>query len=47
MIIVMKPEATANELTAVKHKITNEGLTFHLSEGSSRTIVGVIGDKKK
>ncbi|WP_304153411.1 3-deoxy-7-phosphoheptulonate synthase [Megamonas hypermegale] len=47
MIIVMKPEATVNDLEAVKNKIKNEGLDYHLSQGSSRTIVGVIGDKKK
>ena len=47
MIIVMKPEATTTELEAVKNKITDAGLNFHLSQGSSRTIVGVIGDKKK
>ena len=47
MIIVMKPEATLADLTAVENKITNSGLDFHLSKGSSRTIVGVIGDKKK
>ena len=47
MIIVIKPEATANDLEAVKNKIKNEGLDYHLSQGSSRTIVGVIGDKKK
>ena len=47
MIIVMKPEATTAELEAVKNKITDAGLKFHLSQGSSRTIVGVIGDKKK
>lgn len=47
MIIVMKPEATVNDLEAVKNKIKNSGLDYHLSQGSSRTIVGVIGDKKK
>ncbi len=47
MIIVMKPNSTAADLQAVEDKITNSGLTFHLSKGSSRTIVGVIGDKKK
>lgn len=47
MIIVMKPEATVNDLEAVKNKIKNLGLDYHLSQGSSRTIVGVIGDKKK
>lgn len=47
MIIVMKPEATANDLEAVKDKIINSGLNYHLSQGSFRTIIGVIGDKKK
>lgn len=47
MIIVMKPEATDADLTAVEKKIIDSGLDFHLSKGSSRTIVGVIGDKKK
>ena len=47
MIIVMKPEATVEDLNAVKDKIKNSGLDYHLSQGSSRVIVGVIGDKKK
>lgn len=47
MIIVMKPEATVEDLNAVKDKIKSAGLDYHLSQGSSRTIVGVIGDKKK
>ena len=46
MIIVMKPEATTAELEAVKNKITDAGLNFHLSQGASRTIVGVIGEEK-
>lgn len=47
MIIVMKPESTVEDLNAVKNKIKSSGLDYHLSQGSSRTIVGVIGDKKK
>ncbi len=47
MIIVMKPKSTASDLEAVKNKIKREGLDYHLSQGESRTIVGVIGDKKK
>lgn len=45
MIIVMSPTATPENLMRVEKKITDAGLTFHLSTGSSRTIVGVIGDK--
>ena len=47
MIIVMKPNSTPADLKAVENKITSSGLRYQLSEGSSRTIVGVIGDKKK
>jgi len=45
MIIVMKPEATQEQLNKVLTKLTKVGLKVHLSEGSTRTIIGVIGDK--
>ena len=46
MIVVMSPQSTAEDLEDVKKKIEQEGLQYHLSSGSERTIVGVIGDKK-
>lgn len=46
MIIVMNPEATKQEIDKVTAKLVSVGLDFHLSEGQSRTIIGVIGDKK-
>lgn len=46
MIIVMAPNSTEKDLDVVKQKIESEGLSYHLSTGTSRTIVGVIGDKK-
>lgn len=46
MIIVMKPEATKEQLDKVLTKLTKVGLQVHLSEGSTRTIIGVIGDKR-
>ncbi|MBB5335579.1 3-deoxy-7-phosphoheptulonate synthase [Pectinatus brassicae] len=46
MIIVMGPDATQEDLVKVEKKIEAEGLSYHLSKGASRTIVGVIGDKK-
>lgn len=46
MIIVMGPGSTKEDLENVKNKIKAEGLDYHLSTGTSRTIVGVIGDKK-
>lgn len=47
MIIVMSPAASQEDLAGVEEKIKANGLTFHLSKGEDRTIVGVIGDKKK
>lgn len=45
MIIVMAPNSTELELKRVINKIESEGLGVHLSKGTNRTIVGVIGDK--
>lgn len=47
MIIVMRPASSQEDLAGVEEKIKANGLTFHLSKGEDRTIVGVIGDKKK
>jgi len=46
MIIVMSPGATKEQLQIVLDKLTKVGLKVHLSEGASRTIIGVIGDKR-
>lgn len=46
MIIVMQPQATRKEVDAVIKKLAEAGLKYHLSQGESRTIIGVIGDKK-
>ena len=46
MIVVMKPGATSENLSAVVKKIEAAGLRTHLSTGEEVTIVGVIGDKK-
>lgn len=47
MIIVMSPASSQEDLAGIEEKIKANGLTFHLSKGEDRTIVGVIGDKKK
>ena len=47
MIIVMSPASSQENLAGVEEKIKANGLTFHLSKGEDRTIVGVIGDMKK
>ena len=46
MIIVMKPNATKENISNVVKRLESKGLKAHLSEGEEVTIVGVIGDKK-
>jgi 3-deoxy-7-phosphoheptulonate synthase len=47
MVIVMKPQATQGDITGVKNLLESLNLGVHISEGSERTIIGVIGDKRK
>ncbi len=47
MIIVMKPNATKENVNAVAHYIESKGLQVHLSEGTEVTIIGVVGDKTR
>ena len=47
MIIVLKPHSTPEQIQHVLERIEQLGLTPHLSQGVSRTIVGVIGDEDK
>lgn len=43
MIIVFKPEATEEQVGHLLDKVRKLGLTPHVSKGTERTIVGVIG----
>ena len=45
MIIVLKSDATEADLEAIVSRIERVGLTAHVSRGTQRTIVGVIGDE--
>lgn len=45
MIIVMSASATQDNIEAVKSKLIQEGFSVHLSQGVSRTVIGVIGDR--
>ncbi len=47
MIIVLKPHSTPEVVDHVLERITALGFTPHLSQGVSRTIIGVIGDETK
>jgi 3-deoxy-7-phosphoheptulonate synthase len=46
MIIVMEPEATQEQVQVVMNKLMALGLKVHLSEGATRTIIGIIGNKQ-
>lgn len=47
MVIVMEASATAEEIEALRSKLINEDFSVHLSQGVSRTIVGIIGDRTR
>ena len=47
MIIVLKPHSTPDQIQHVLDRIEQLGLTPHLSQGVSRTVIGVIGDEEK
>jgi len=43
MIIVLKPDASLEQIDHIIEKVKALGLTPHVSKGSERTIIGVIG----
>ena len=47
MIIVLKADATDEQIEHVVQRVEALGLRTHLSRGTHRTIVGVIGDETK
>ena len=47
MIIVLKPHPTPDVVQHIIERIEAMGFTPHLSQGVSRTIIGVIGDEDK
>ncbi len=47
MIIVMKPQASKENIENVLNIIRTNGLEPHLSDGKEVTIIGVIGDKTR
>ncbi|MGA2774663.1 MAG: 3-deoxy-7-phosphoheptulonate synthase [Candidatus Omnitrophota bacterium] len=46
MIIVLKPQVTEKEINHILEKVKKLGLTPHLSKGTERTIIGVIGPEE-
>ncbi|HUY34150.1 MAG TPA: 3-deoxy-7-phosphoheptulonate synthase [Pirellulales bacterium] len=47
MIIVLKPGVTEDQIAHVIDRVESLGLRAHLSRGTYRTIVGVIGDESQ
>jgi 3-deoxy-7-phosphoheptulonate synthase len=47
MILVLRPEATLDQIEHVIERVKELGFTPHVSRGETRTIVGVIGDETK
>ena len=45
MIIVMRADATAEQINHVAERLKKLGFGLHLSKGVERTIIGAIGDK--
>ncbi len=43
MIIVLRPDATEQQVNHIIEKVQKLGLTPHVSKGTERTIIGVIG----
>ncbi len=45
MIIVLKPDATQEDIDHIVERLKELGLTPHISKGKERTIIGAIGDE--
>lgn len=45
MIIVLKPDATAEQIAHIEQRIREWGLRPHTSTGTERSVIGVIGDE--
>jgi len=46
MIVIMKPNATMSDKSTVIAWAEDQGFQVHLSTGSERTIIGIIGDER-
>ena len=45
MIIVLRPDATKEQVEHIVERIKSLGLSVHISKGKERTILGAIGDE--
>ncbi|MBQ9624510.1 MAG: 3-deoxy-7-phosphoheptulonate synthase [Clostridia bacterium] len=47
MIIVMKPEASQDQINSIAYKIEQKGLAAQIMKGEQNTVIGVAGDASK
>jgi len=47
MMVVMKPDASQYEISAVVGQIERQGLRTHLLRGPEQTIIGILGDVRR
>ena len=46
MMIVMKAEATPEEVRAVVERVESVGARAHVSQGEEVTVIGAVGDRE-
>ncbi|HBI24011.1 MAG TPA: 3-deoxy-7-phosphoheptulonate synthase [Nitrospiraceae bacterium] len=46
MIIVLRPDATDEQIRHIKERLEELGLAVHISKGKERTVLGAIGDER-
>ncbi|MBT7729794.1 MAG: 3-deoxy-7-phosphoheptulonate synthase, partial [Planctomycetaceae bacterium] len=46
MIIVMKADASPEQISKVAEQVENIGLKPHVIKGSERTVIAVVGDEQ-
>src|SRR5512139_3448733 len=44
MLIIMRTDATQDQVASIVARVESNGLTAHLSRGEERTVIGVVGD---
>ena len=45
MIVIMRPEATPEQIAAVRQRIEDEGLESTVSQGVNKAVIGLIGKR--
>ena len=44
MLIIMRTDASPDQIDAIVKRVEHSGLTAHLSKGEERTVIGAVGD---